>query len=272
MAMIGMIARPWNFAIVNALNGGENPAFPFANALNNDYGRVWRSNAGDDGGAYGGIIDLQGGYPVDVVAVLWHNMRSTDQVVVRAGNSPADAIAGTLYNGSHAPITGSTGRDQISSWKFLLTLSSLITARYWFIALRPNGSAHPSGYVQASRIFLGQKTTFAIGPQKVQMTGVDLNQKIVTEIGEERSSEDYSQIRPAVSMQLSFVKESEMHQVLGKLILTQGSSRPLLVTNDAAGTYLQDTLVFGRPEKVLAVESDTYDVWDLQCSITSLGP
>lgn len=78
-------------------------------------------------------------------------------------------------------------------------------------------------------------------------------------------------IRPVVSLSFEYIKQSEMEQVLGQYTLALGVSRPMLICTDLTATTIQDNLAFGRPEKVLTMESSVYDVWSFEATVTSLG-
>lgn len=262
--------------MVLAPASGESTAFaaqfPKSNGLNNDYGRVFRTTSAAAGGTFSIGIDLGVAKPVDVLALLWHNLRSTDRVIFEAGNSAANAAAGLTYNsGELTAVTGSTTRDWTPPAKFLLTLASPVTARYWSITIISK-TAHPDGFMQASRIFIGQGATFAIGAQKAQLGGKDMNAQVTTEVGETRSQEDQGLIRPVASLSFSYEKQTEMEQVLGQYTLGLGVSRPLLICPDLTTPYLQDNVVFGRAEQVLVHESSIYDVWSFDATVTSIGP
>ena len=270
--MLGMIARPYA-ATLDAASDASQAAFPRDNMLLNDYGRVFRSvNGNVQTLIY--YFDLGVAKPVDVIAVLWHNMRTgIDKISIDAGATTADAANGVLYNGSLIDcLTGVSQRDFSVPGKWLVTLTNPVTARYWALRIQTNTSVNPDGFMQISRVFIGKKALFQIGPQQVQLNAVDLNQKIQLETGEDRSSEDPLLIRPITQLDFRYAKESEMDDVLAQYTLGMGVSLPMMVVPDLTASNLQDTIVFGRPEQIVALQSDTYDVWQFQARVKSFGP
>jgi len=273
--MLGLIARPYDMTY-DAASSGSNATFPSANLANNDYGRVGRtSTAGPTVPWF--IFDLGSAKSVDTLALLWSNLRSgTDLVRFRGAATAADVAAGTslLYAGTNLdPKTGTSQRDVAAPNKCLLTLSTPVAARFWGVQYQINTTAHPDGYGQASRFFVGKSAIFQIGPQKAEIGAVDFNQKIQLETGEDRSSEDSLLIRPVVQLDLNYAKESEMRDVVGQYTLGMGMSKPLLIVPDITNnTGLQDQICFGRPENIISNQSDTYDMWKFQARVRSFGP
>jgi len=264
--MLGMIARP--YSLIDSA-GASNATFPKANLINNDYGRVGRTTSGAVMN-YNWDYDLGVARPVDTIAVLWHNLRSGDTINIFGGTAQGGS---DVYNSGVLPaITGTSNRDTPGPAKFLLTPSSTPTARYWRVRFGVVGTAHPDGFVQASRLFIGKRTIFQIGPQRAELGGVDLNQKIQLENGEERASEDSLLIRPTAQLDLRYAKETEMAEVLGKYTLGLGTSLPMMVVPDLTAAALQDMIVFGRPDAVMSLQSEIYDVWQFQARVRSLGP
>jgi hypothetical protein len=99
------------------------------------------------------IIDL-GASPVsyDHVALFGANLRATDTVRVQTG-------ATTTGTGAYdsTPIAAYTGfKDATTSTKVVIKLPALRTERYIRIDL--SAPAHPSGYVQFSRLIIGAAT------------------------------------------------------------------------------------------------------------------
>lgn len=266
--MIGLIARPYPSSISVATPGYDLPAFPASNAANNDFGRVFsyrRAAQGIDGIDL--IVDLGSPKSVDVIALLWHNI-SSSPVVIRASNSP-DGMTAALYSGSFSSTTGSTRRDVLPFSKMLITLPNAVAARYWRIGLPADGNGKINS---VSRIFVGKGAKFAIGPQKALLGAKDMNASIITETGETRQQEDVTLIRPVVSLSFEYAKLTEMEEILGQYTLGLGTSKPMLICTDLTTQYIQDNVAFGRPEKVIALESTMYDIWSFEAVVTSIGP
>lgn len=279
--MLGLIARPLDTEALSS-GGGEalyQTSFPKTNLLNNDFGRVMRTTTAGVNSIHVMGFDLGADPPaVNAVALLWHNLRAGDAIHVRAGSTMPNAAAGTDYSsGALTPVTGTTNRaidltDEALN-KFLLTLSSPQTWRYWTVHLVVLGTAIPAGYVQASRLLFMNQAMFQIGPQRAEVSAIDLNQRIQLETGEDRSSEDELLIRPVAQLDLAYAKESEMRDVLGQYTLGLGTSRPMFLCSDVSDADgLQDLMVFGRPESIISQQSDTYDVWRFQARVKSIGP
>lgn len=261
--MIGLIAKPYGATIGPEVTGWQGQ-FPAANALNNDYGRVAKTQ-GSGAGWYYLDIDLGVAQQVDVLALLWTNLRSSDTVVVSGGSSQGSA---DVYNsGNLSAVTGTTKRDVLSLTKFMHTIGYTPSARWWRFSIYSNGGIN----IQISRAFVGKKAQFAIGAQKASLSAVDLNERLQTERGEERASEDQGLIRPAASLSFSYAKESEMAEVLGAYTLGLGTSKPMLICVDATAANMQDLIVFGRPQGVVTLDSEMFDVWTFQAQVTSLG-
>lgn len=269
---VGIIAKPYVPVSVTP-TGAFNAKFPANNVLNNDYGRVARSTSAAANAAVALTFDFGSAKPVDVIAVLWHNLRSTDTIVVQAATSVANLDAGTfLLSTSRSAVTGGTLRDYAIPGKMLLVLTSPISARYWRITLKSVGTANPNGYFQLSKAVFCRSATFAVGAQKATIGAKDMNTSITTEVGESRSQEDPLLIRPVCALGFDYAKQSEMEEVLGAYTLSLGVSRPMLICPDLSSNYLQDSIVFGRPEQVISHESTVYDVWSFEAVVTSIGP
>lgn len=268
--MLGMIARPRDYTASVANSTAFQAAFPITNISNNDYGRVGRLVAAA-AGTYQLYLDLGANPPpIDAAAILWHNMVAGDTVQVRA-SSNANVLANVEYNsGVLAAITGATNRDVPAPAKFLLTMAAVQTKRYWQFTFVL--ATDPGDYIQMSRVLLLKKAIFAIGAQKADLGADDMNQKIELETGDERATEDTLLIRPTAALDMRWAKESEMQEVLGQYTLGLGTSKPMMVVVDLTNPYLQDQIVFGRPDKVMNLQSDIYDVWGFQASVKSLGP
>lgn len=272
--MLGMIGRPYFTAV--GVNGTAeatySATFPKSNLFTNDYGRVMRTTSGAVG-TYNITIDLGSAKSVNVIAFLWHNLRSTDTIQVLAGTTIAEANTGVSYaSAALAAVTGTSGRETVMPYKFVHTLSVPVTARYWTIRVNVVGSAVPSGYVQASRAVVGRSTIFAIGPQRALLSANDLNQSVTLENGEVRGTEDDAAIRPIAGLSLKYAKESEIAEVVGAYTLGVGASKPMMVCTDLTAPNFQDVFVFGKPERVIQAVTEIYDVWEFDATVQSIGP
>lgn len=268
--MIGLIARPYPVTLVTATD--FNAAFPGSNALNNDLGRVARATPAANT-IPTIMVDLGSAKPVDVLGLLWHNLPA-GVMRFRAANTQANTTANPIYDSGYvAAMTGATRRDVLTLFKGLITLPTVVTARYWLVEFDQVAGSRPAGRVlQASRLVIGKSAVFAIGPQKATLGAVDRNSDVVTEVGETRSQEDPQLIRPVAALSFSYAKLSEMEEVLGAYTLSLGTSKPMIVCTDLTSANLQDNLVFGKPEQVISHESDTYDVWSFEAVVPSIGP
>lgn len=267
--MLGMIAKPINYNLV-----GGNPAiaaFPQSNVANNDYGRVARITA-ETSGFFTIYMDMGFAATIDAMALLWHNLRAGDTIQVQGATSIANLDAGVGYNSGYmAAHTSFSARDYLVPGKFLITFAPQ-TYRYWRFVIQVAGSALPGEYIQISRALIMKQAQFAIGPQRASIGAEDRNMKLQLESGEERSSEDMLLIRPICMLEFSYAKESELANVLGSYTLSMGSSKPMFICPDLTASNLQDTMVFGRPNKVIETSSDSYDIWKFQAQVTSIGP
>jgi hypothetical protein len=266
--MIGLIARPYAMTYVN--NGsGFDANFPPSNLTNNDYGRVTRITQGGSASGVRYVFDLGQVRSVDVLALLWHNLGSNGDDRIRfVGTNNPDGFSNPIYDSGYVlPRTGTTARETLQLWKTVLTLPADYAARYWSIEY----SLPANRTTQASRFFVGKGAKFAIGPQKASLGAKDMNANVTTEVGETRSQEDPSLIRPVVSLSFEYGKQSEMEQVLGQYTLSLGVSKPMLICTDLTSPYIQDNTAFGRPEKVVQLDSAVYDVWSFEAVVPSLG-
>jgi hypothetical protein len=264
--MIGLLAKPWPMT-VSTVSGGYDAAFPPSNLTNNDYGRVVQvTNPNPDNGtAY--TFDLGVAREVDVLAVLWHNLKGASIIHYSGSNNP-DGITNAVYDSGFIPATtGQTQRESLTLFKNLVTLPNPVVARYW----RLEFSVLANTVNVISRFFVGKGAKFAIGPQKATLGAKDMNANVTTEVGESRSQEDQNLIRPAVSLSFEYAKQSEMEKILGQYTLALGVSKPMLICTDLTTPYIQDNVAFGRPEKVVTLESSIYDVWSFEAVVTSLG-
>jgi hypothetical protein len=272
--MIGLIAKPHPMTVID-----QSPVFlaalPASNMQNNDYGRVGKTNALAANGIVYVTLDLGAPMPVDVLGVLWHNMVAANQIQFQASSSwtsNANFDANIIYDsGFSGAQTGLTQRETMQFWKHVRTLQNTVTARYWKVIFKATTTALPAGLL-ASRVFIGRQAQFAIGPQKATLGAIDKNVSVTTEIGETRSQEDPTLIRPVAALSFSYAKQSEMETILGQYTLSLGTSRPMMVCTDLTSPFLQDNLVFGRPEQVVSHESDIYDVWSFEAVVPSIGP
>jgi len=263
--MIGLIARPYPTAVAGGF--GWSASFPASNLTNNDYGRVAATGVLGAGASVQVVLDLGSAKTIDTLAALWHNGANGDTFQIAASNN-ADMSAKIYNSAALSARQGQTMRDVLPLWKSVYTIPP-VTARYWAITFTTSASK-PAGF-QMSRMFVGKGSQFVIGPQKATLGAKDMNANITTEVGEQRSQEDQNLIRPAISLSFEYAKQSEIEEVLGQYTLALGVSKPMLVCTDLTSVYTQDNVAFGRPEKVVTVESSVYDVWSFEAVVTSLG-
>jgi hypothetical protein len=271
--MLGMIARP--MAMIPGFGMNVDANYPQSNSCNNDYGRLTRTTTAVIGANLDFDFNLGANPPsIDAVAVFWHNMSPGDTIQV-FGKTAAD-YSGIGYSSSAlTAVTGTSKRDIATPSKFLLTLPSSQTFQYWLFRFIPQAGSRAvsDGHIQFSRVALMKKCIFAIGPSKAEMTAIDMNQRIQMETGEERTSEDSLLIRPIAQLDLTYAKESEMREVLGAYALGLGTSKPMFVCPDITDSNgLQDLMTFGKPEQLISLQSDTYDIWRFQARVRSFGP
>jgi hypothetical protein len=269
--MLGMLARPLAITFSSGDSAATNATFPGANLLNNDYGRVARTTSGNVG-TYNFVFDAGSAVTADAMAVLWHNLRSTDNIRVQGATSVANLTAGVGYDSGYLSAwTGTSKRDTPVAGKFLVSFATPQTYRYWRFVVQVVGT-NLAAPIQISRAALMKSTIFQIGPQRADLGAVDLNQKIELETGESRTTEDVHLIRPTCTLDIRYAKESEMSDFFGQYTLSMGVSKVMFICADLTAANLQDQIVFGRPEKIINLQSDTYDVWQLQAAVRSLGP
>lgn len=270
--MLGMIAKPYPVATLPGQSGAFSATFPLANLINNDYGRVGRLTSGAVG-TYNVAFDF--GFPVSIgaAAIMWHNLGGNDTITLQGSTSATFAVI-NYDSGSKPAVSGLTLRDVAPPSKFLLTMSQAQTYRYWRfrITIAADSPALAAGYIQMSRSLLMKSSVFQIGPLRAELSAVDMNQRVTIETGEDRTSEDPLLIRPIAQLDFAYGKETEMAEVLARYSVGLGTSLPMFICVDLTNTYLQDQLIFGRPEAVVTLQSETYDVWKFQARVRSYGP
>ena len=147
--------KPLPIAAVTASSTGTGFSAPHLGL--EETGLTWRSASGVASTYL--IIDLGSVQSVDLVGLLFSNLRATDTVRVRAYDSSANATAG----GSTGLVAGSdTGnafayvgnKAAIYRTKTLRLYSTPVSARHWRIDITATG--HPDNFVEAVRVVLGK--------------------------------------------------------------------------------------------------------------------
>jgi hypothetical protein len=256
------LCRPFPLTVVdggNALSVG-----PAANLLRDEPSMVWRSNG------VGNIsLTFQGsGAPVDTIALLFTNLRTTDTVQVRAANTVADTTGNPVYDsGVQVAFSGTCTAPHRP--KTIITLEEPVGALFWRIDISaPN---HPAGYVEAVRLVIGQRLD--LGGQKA---GIDwgckfiwTDQSSMTTTNGVTYGQEWAKL-PGWSITSSWITDDDWTWNYNPALGIIGNFKPVLMVPNPDGPYTQHEAVYGRiTDGPLPAESAFKNGWTVD--MTFLG-
>lgn len=247
----GIIASPASVAPTE-------PRFLFVN----EPGLVWRLNAVST------FIVLDVAYvaTTQALALLWTNLRATDQLRWRAANTEGELTTTPIYDSG---LINAYSGDLLTAkpTKHLHILPSNVSARYWRLDIDATG--HPDGYIQLGRMLLG----IAITLQDDMDT--ELSQFIVdpSVVDEGPGYEDVEEYLPLPGWQCTFSWVSDVFwRSFFAFSQEVGSRRPVLfVPLPLEPDRLQDSAVFGRMQTIEG-RHPIHDGWQVEIRIVSLHP
>lgn len=258
--MISVLAIPYD---ASAISGTAVSAGALANLASNRYGLVARWSGAV--ATYSVDIDLGSAKPVDVVAALWSNLRSTDVVRITAGATVGSA---TLYDSGEISAYYSTNKVTSAGTKSMKVLATPITARWWRISLSVRGSALPEGYLQLSRVFVGKRIVFDVDYTTLDMLDDDRGMVDRSDYGED--IEDVRRISFGWRPRWRYSTEAEM-MASHRLLVMRGNTKPILFCPLQAenSADAQDLLAFGKVRSAAKTSSSVYDIWEMSFEIYS---
>ena len=277
MPMNSLLARP---AAIFAIAGPVPGAGSLANLLSNRTGLVFRTSAAAANSVHdfflqtsaigGAILDT-----IDAVAVLWSNLRPEDTISVTGTN--LDAWNDTSsYGFAHYPT------ETKGAWAFSATRAtssgtkSVHTGVSFGIPGTPmrgirvritvGPTAHPSGYIQIGRLWLGKKLDFAVDYSSLELVEDDRSLVEQSDYGEDM--EDVRRISFGWRVRWQFGSEAEMIAQHQRLVML-GKATPILFCPMPTASNAQDLLAFGKMRNPAKTASSAYDIWELGFDVFS---
>lgn len=197
------------------------------NMSNDEPGMVWRSSGLS--GVY--VVFKTENKPVDTIAVIGNNLRSTDTIRVRMGATVAELNGVAAFDHTYPAWQGIAPiKDAIS---FVL-LDEAETHQY--IRIDFNSPGNPDGYVEACRLLVGSRVEydgFDYGREEMidDTSGIDDQFGAVT-IDEYR-------IRQQFKFAISGVKDAAYYGEWQPFLMSVGTSKFYLLLEEVGGEYEQ---------------------------------
>lgn len=248
---------------VPTISGGTVAAGSRTNMLSNRYGLVCRFTISTTLAATVDIdFDFGAAITADTIAVLWHNLRSTDSFIVTAGTTAgaSDVLAATTING-----WGSTEKNTSAAAKAWKVLSTPKTARYWRIRIS-TASGLPAGYAEISRVVFANRHNFAVDYSTLELVEDDRSRVEQAEYGED--VEDVRRISFGWRAKWKFGTLAEMAATHQRLVM-RGRAKPIFFLPMPDEANAQDLAAFGFMRNPAKTASSAYDLWELAFDVIS---
>jgi hypothetical protein len=217
------------------INGNASVMAPPTNLYEDEPGLVWRS-----GGTSDVFMVLQrDGSPIDSLAIVDNNLRSSDFYRMRIGATEAETITAPTYDSGSLPAW--TGVAPVRRAITLLLLDQAIAAPFVRIDIAAPG--HLAGYVEAGRIVMGIRA---------EHDGVDFDAEEAIEDGSDvedglgYTSVDPSWVRNSWKVAISGIKNLAYHTLWRPFFVSVGRQRAFVFCPETNPLYLQSQVTFGR--------------------------
>jgi hypothetical protein len=202
--------------------------------------------------------------PVDTIAVLHSNLRTTDTVRVRAGATWDETVSNPVYDSGLVPAFQGTKFDPYTT-KTIIDLRLTVTAPFWrFDFSAPN---HPDLQVKAARIVMGERLEIPTGINYGWEKYIQDDSPITTGPNYEDVQEYPS--RPGIKATLGGLPEDAFNS-LDAFLMRVGFKKPVLFApepdNDATA---QHWTVYGRM-KASKWQNPFHNWWDVDVEVTGL--
>lgn len=238
-----------------AITGGS-----LANLLSNRVGQVVRFGTGTVASNYIDI-DFGAARTLSFVALLWSNLRSTDSISVLASTTAAHS--GDVLNVAISPFYSSSKVTSVGT-KSVATFTAT-SARYWRVRL-DCATVHPDGFIQASRLTMGDKIDFAVDYSQLDLLDDDRGMVDRSDYGED--IEDQRRISFGWRVRWRFGSQAEMLATHQRMVML-GNTKPIVFCPIPSAANAQDLLAFGKLKSAAKSGSQVYDIWELSFDIYS---
>lgn len=246
-----------------------NAANPGSNMLNDEPDLVWRSATGTTSTHI--TIDASS-QAVDVVALLFTNLRSTDTIRVRGYTSQANATAGGATglvagsdSGTVVAYTGAAGH----STKTVVKYSAPISAAFWRIDITATG--HSDGYIEVARLLLGSSVELGVGMDQRAARMIDDRSVVYSGPGYD-DVDEYPSL-PGWRVTFSWVSDTTWRDTFFPFLVTAGLKKCVLfVPEPDFPAYAQNEIVYGRFRDKIEGEHPTHNGWTCELTIFSIAP
>lgn len=247
---VGWITHPDNLALTATVTAtDEDTNFPISNVSALPSSSTWRTptlGTGTDSIH----IDLGAATPVDIIALVNHNLTSGAEVEVRAGTSTSvlDFLAYMDWR-------------EFTAFRWLSTAQ---TYRYWRIII--TDPLNPDDFMEVGYVVIGLLTkpdpTFRQG----WTTTPDLtNSRVVSEFGQPTVEEMFR--RQRIRASFGPVTDAEFQDLMRAYKTTKRNAYPLLFLPERGGT----DAYFGRLENILEQKLDLHRYADISFVEDSFG-
>jgi hypothetical protein len=230
----------------------QNAIYPAGNLALDYPSMVWRSS--NLSAVYCRFEILAGSW--DTVCLYGTNLRPSDTVRIRAGSSATGTTSSPSFDSGNRPAF--SGQASANSNMVLIDVGSLRTER--FVRIDISSSGNPSGYVEASRLIIGQK----VEEQGVDW-GAEQSFEDPSEVSEYRgfSTVDAYPTKAAWKFSITGITPQQYATNWVPLLRANGTKSGVLFVPDTDSEFVQDEAVFGRmitAGKGQAVSSSEYKV------------
>ncbi len=231
--MAAVLVAPLPFVAIAA---NEQATAPLSYTRSDEPGFVWRSANLTTVFAK---VQLSGA-EWDTFALVGSNLRATDTIRIRAGNSAADVdgTSGLSLDQTFNAWTGVAPTGGALSFKLL---AASVTSP--FVRIDITSSGNPATYVQAQRIVIGKR---------VETDGVTLGSEqtfedgSVVETGPGYTTVDRYNVRIGWKVTLDFITDAKYFTNWFPFLRSVGSSQAFVFIPDTDSLYIQNQAVFAR--------------------------
>lgn len=215
---------------------------PASNLLNNEPGIVFRSN-----GLSSVFVQFRTSGPFDIIALVGTNLKSPDTIRIRAANTEA-----ALTTTPAVDVTVSVAAGRIKKTGSLLFHQFATPVSYQYVRIDFT-SINASGYVEASRLVIGQST---------EADGIDTGAQITYD-NASKSYLNALRTQPTWKMVVSGITEDAYWSVWDQVMTDLAEFRAFLFIPDCMGDHIQPQSMFCRfvsAPKTTISNSDYYDI------------
>lgn len=229
-----VLVAPLPFTVVSA---SQQPNAPASNLRLDEPAMVYRSE-----GLFGItiVVQMPSGAAYDTICLVGSNLAATDTIRVRAGASQA-VVAGTTGLTANRTVNAWSGTAPTNGALSFITLPTPITSP--FVRIDISSGGNPAGYVEASRLVIGQRVNHDGISMGAEQTYEDSS---VIEEGPGFTSVERYNVRIGWKVTLDGIKDAALYGTFYPFLRSVGKSRAFVFIPDDSSPYVQNQAVFCR--------------------------